>query len=446
MTRTILHLGLGSFHRAHQAAYLQRLHELGDTAWEIAAGNIRAGDEETIDALARQGGVYTLETVAPDGQHLVQTIRSIRRVVRHAPDLRALIAIGAEPATRIISFTVTESGYHLDAQDRLVVSPDEIAAARAGKTGGTIYGALTAILRARMAAGAGGVTLLSCDNLRHNGRRSRAGLLQFVEAVGDAALRDWIRANTTSPNAMVDRITPRPTPAIRARLRPMIGDTDAVPVMAESFAQWVVEDDFIAGRPAWEKVGVELVASVLPFEEAKIRILNASHSILAWGGALAGLVFIHESVARAALRQAAFDYVTDEVIACLQPSPVDLARYRDMVLSRFAVDAIADTNQRVAADSFGKIPAFIAPTLHDRLARGESAARLGAVAALFLSFLQAWHRGALPFAHADQAMDGRAAHAICDAADPVAALCAQAGLWGAAAGDARFVDAVRRAR
>jgi D-arabinitol 4-dehydrogenase len=160
---------------------------------------------------------------------------------------------------------------------------------------------------------------------------------------------------------------------------------------------------------------------------------------------LAGLGFIHEGTHAAAIRQMAFDYVTDDVIPCLSPSPIDLAAYRDVVLDRFGNPAIRDTNQRVAADGFSKIPGFIAPTVRERLAAGQGIDSVAMLPALFLVFLQRWHRGALPYAYQDQGMDAAVAHAICDAADPVAALCSDAALWGGLAGDARLIDAVRRA-
>jgi len=348
---------------------------------------------------------------------------------------------------------VTEAGYYLDAKDALDLSVAELAAdiarARAGSAGTTVYGAIAAILRARRAAGAGPLTLLNCDNLRHNGERFRRGLLEFIERSGDAALRDWVQAHTTCPNAMVDRITPRPPPELRARVQQATGVDDAAPVTGESFIQWVIEDDFIAGRPAWERVGVQLVDSVQPYEEAKIRLLNATHSCIAWAGTLIGLQFIHEGTHTPAIRQMAFDYVTDDAIPVLSapgaPSPVDLPAYRDVVLARFGNAAIRDTNQRVAMDGFSKIPGFIAPTVRERLARGETIDSVALLPALFLAFLQRWHRGALPYAYQDQGMDPAAAHALCDAADPVAAFCADTTLWGPLAGDARLVDAVRRA-
>ena len=444
----ILHLGLGSFHRAHLAVYLHELIQSGDTGWQLAGGNTRPDMAETLAALQAQGGAYTLETISPAGEHRYTRIGSIRQVIAYSPDLAGLIAQGASSDTKIISFTVTEAGYYLDAQNRLDLATfadlrADLDAARAGQPGGTIYGALTALLRARMKSGAGPVTLLNCDNLRHNGDRSRGGLLQFIELVGDAELLAWVQANTTSPNAMVDRITPRPTPDVRERVLAATGVDDPAALMGESFIQWVIEDHFANGRPAWERVGAELVESVAPYEEAKIRLLNATHSCIAWAGTLVGYRFIHEGTHDAAIRQLAFDYVTQDTIPVLQPSPIDLAAYRDVVLERFGNPAIEDTNQRVAMDGYSKIPGFIAPTIRERLARGEGIAAVAVLPALFLAYLQRWHAGRIPYTYQDQAMDPAAAHAICDAADPVAAFAADKVLWGELAGDARLVEALR---
>jgi D-arabinitol 4-dehydrogenase len=244
---------------------------------------------------------------------------------------------------------------------------------------------------------------------------------------------------------MVDRITPRPTPDVRERVRGATGIDDAAALMGESFIQWVIEDDFIAGRPEWERVGVQMVDSVAPYEEAKIRLLNATHSCIAWAGTLCGLDYIHQGTADPRIRGLAHDYVTDDAIPALQPSPIDLAAYRDVVLERFANPAIVDTNQRVAADGFSKIPGFIAPTIRERLAAGASIASVAMLPALFLAYLQRWHHDALPHAYQDQAMDPAAAHTICAAADPVAAFAADALLWGPLAGDERLLAALREA-
>lgn len=450
----ILHIGLGSFHRAHQAVYLHHLHQQGDTRWVLAGGNTRPDMADTIAALQASSGAYTLETISPQGEHVYERIGSIQNVIPYSADQSGLIACGADAATRIISFTVTEAGYYLDAQNRLDLATfadlrADLEAARAGQPGSTIYGALTAILRERMNRDAGPVTLMNCDNLRHNGERSRAGLLQFIEMSGEMDLLAWVLAHTTSPNAMVDRITPRPTPAVRERVLAATGVDDPAALMGESFIQWVIEDHFIAGRPAWERVGGEMVTSVQAYEEAKIRLLNATHSCIAWAGTLVGYTYIHEGTLDPVIRKMAFDYVTDDVIPVLDtpehPCPIDLPTYRDVVLDRFGNEAIADTNQRVAMDGFSKIPGFIAPTLRERLARGESIASVAMLPALFLAYLQVWHRGGIAYTYQDQAMDPAAAHAMCEAADPVAAFCADGPLWGDLAGDARLVAAVRDA-
>ncbi|MDR7380025.1 D-arabinitol 4-dehydrogenase [Rhodoferax ferrireducens] len=452
----MLHLGVGSFHRAHQAWYMHRLRlqqaDSGDQ-WSLAGGNTRPDMPETVAALAAQGGVYTLETVTPADERHYERIESIRRIIPYEPSLAGLVAVGADANTRIISFTVTEAGYYLDAQDHLDLGVADLAAdlerAKQGLPGSCIYAALTAILRARMAGGGGKLTLLNCDNLRHNGDRVRKGLLSFILLAGDTALHAWVQANTTCPNAMVDRITPRPAPELRARVRAATGWDDAAPIMGESFIQWVIEDNFCNGRPDWEKVGVQMVESVAPFEEAKIRLLNATHSCIAWAGTLVGYQYIHEGTLDPRIRQMAFDYVTNDVMPCLDtpehPCPLDLAAYRDVVLDRFGNAAILDTNQRVAADGFSKIPGFIAPTVRECLARGASIDSVAVLPALFLAFLQRWHRGELAYVYQDQAMDPAVAHAICDAADPVVALAGNTSFWAELAGDPRLVAALQKA-
>jgi D-arabinitol 4-dehydrogenase len=223
------------------------------------------------------------------------------------------------------------------------------------------------------------------------------------------------------------------------------GRDDQAAVMGESFIQWVIEDNFIAGRPAWEKVGVEMVSSVDAYEEAKIRLLNATHSCIAWAGTLVGYTYIHEGSLDAQIRQFAFDYVTNDTIPVLRPSPIDLEKYRDVVLERFANPAIADTNQRVAMDGFSKIPGFIAPTIRERLARGEPIDSVAVLPALFLAYLHKWHRNEIPYTYQDQAMNETQAHAISDAADTVDAFCRDAVLWGDLAGNVHLIQAVRAA-
>ena len=446
---TILHIGVGSFHRAHQAMYLHALRESGDRTWSIVGGNIRDDMPDTMAALAAQQGRYTLETVSPAGERAYRCIDSIREVIAFDPRLTRLIEVGAEASTRIISCTVTEAGYYLDSHHRLDPAHAELKADLDDGGTRTIYGALTLILRERLKRGGAPVTLLNCDNLRSNGTRLRDGLLEFLRRRGEQAVADWLASHASCPCNMVDRITPRPPPELAERVRSATGWADGAPVMGESFAQWVIEDDFIAGRPAWERVGVEMVRSVHAHEEAKIRVLNATHSCVAWAGTLKGLSFIHEDMAVPAIRRMAFDYVTDDVIPSLDspahPSPIDLAAYRDVVLERFGNPHVRDTNQRVAMDAFSKIPGFIVPTLRDCLARGAPIASTALLPALFFHVLGMWHRGALGYVYQDGVMDHAAAHAFFASADPLAAFAADALLWGPLAGDPRLLAALRGA-
>jgi len=446
----LLHLGLGSFHRAHQAVYMHHLMQLGDTRWQCAGANLRPDVADTIAALQRQGGAYTLETVSPHGERKLEKITSITEVIAYEPTLARVLQLGADPSTRIVSFTVTEAGYALDHRGQLDLHHPEVVGDLAGASLLTIYGVAAAILRARRAAHGGALTFMNCDNLRHNGDHFRNNLRRFIEASGDTDLLAWMEANTTCPNAMVDRITPRPSADMKARVAREAGWDDQAPLMCESFIQWVIEERFANGRPDWERVGVEMTGDVQPYEEAKIRILNASHSAIAWAGTLCGMTYIHEGTRDATIRNVAADYVTNDVIPCLTqpglPSPVDLPRYRDVVLDRFGNEAIADTNQRVAADGFAKIPGFILPTIRERLACGESIASVARLPALFLAFLQRWHRGRLPFDYQDQAMVPERAHAICEAADPLEAFVADRSLWAELAGSAALKQAIADAQ
>jgi D-arabinitol 4-dehydrogenase len=446
--RTILHIGLGAFHRAHQAVYLHRLRQQGDTSWSIVGGNIRSDADATAVALAAQHGEYTLETVSPAGDREYERITSLVEVVPYDPALARLIDVGSQPATRIISFTVTEGGYYLGLKTRLNEAHPDLQADLSGSNC-TIYGAISAILRMRKLRGAGPVTLLSCDNLRSNGSVFRAGLLDFLHRRGEAGLARWVEACTSCPSGMVDRITPRPTVELVARVKRATGRDDLAPVMSERFSQWVVEDRFVAGRPAWDAVGVEMVDSVHAHEEAKIRILNASHSCIAWAGTLLGLAFIHQAAAVPEIRQMAWRYVTDDVIPCLdtaaKPSSIALHRYRDVVLERFGSPFLSDTNERVATDSYSKIPAFVVPTLRERIAQDLPVDSTAILPALFFAFLSRWHAGTLPYAYHDSLMDSTAAHAFFSAADPLQAYCRDPALWTDLAGNPMLTGAVRAA-
>ncbi len=446
---TQLHLGVGAFHRAHQAVFLQELHNRGDKRWQIVGGNIRSDMQLTMETLKSQGCSYTLETVSPKGERAYQEISSIRDIVDWDREMRGIAEVAARPDTRIISFTVTEAGYYLDEHDQLDATHPDLEGDVAGRTICTLYGALATILDERKQQSSGPVTLLNCDNLRNNGIRFFSGLQQYLKLTDKPELLEWVIKNTSTPNSMVDRITPRPPAELNERVAAATGRKDKVAVMSEDFIQWVIEDEFVAGRPAWEDVGVEMVADVTPFEEAKIRILNASHSCVAWAGTLRGHNFIHEDMTDPEIVQIAYDYVTLDVIPCLDsaesPCPLNLASYRDVVLQRFSNPNVKDTNQRVAMDAFSKIPGFILPTIQEALDGGRSVDAVMMLPALFLAFIQREQRGEISFQYNDQTTGLKAAKNIVDAEDVIAAFCAERLLFGQLACDDRLESAMRKA-
>lgn len=439
---TWMHIGAGSFHRAHQACYLHHLRQQGDLTWGIALANIRDDANTLLATLQRQNGRYVLETVTPAGERAYEQITSITEIVPWDKELSALVAKGSDANTRIISFTVTEGGYYLDTHFNLDQTNADLKADLAGAAN-TIYGALTRVLERRKALNNGPVTLLCCDNVRHNGERFHDGMTQFLTLTDKTDLLAWMATNTATPNTMVDRITPRPSADIAPRVKQALGIDDEAPVMGESFIQWVIEDRFVNGRPELEKVDVEMVESVVPYEEAKIRILNASHSCIAWAGTLIGLNYIDESTKHPDIFDMAYRYVTDDVIPSLTPCPLDLNDYRDVVLERFGNPYIKDTNQRVAADGFSKIPGMVTPTLNDCYERGAEPRSATVLPALFFLFMEKWHHQELPYRYEDGILDEAAVHAMFNSNDPVAVYAQDKKLFGPQATNRDFERLLR---
>ena len=444
-----LHLGLGSFHRAHQAMYMQKLHNIGETQWGIIAGNIRPDMQSVVDILQAQNNEYTLETISPSGEHQYQLIQSIKQVIDWDKEMNGITTVAANKNTKIISFTVTEAGYYLDKNYKLDDSFADLQSDLAGNEPLTIYGTLTRLLRARMEKHSSPVTLLNCDNLSSNGSRFKNALLEYIKKVGDQKLLEWVKTKTTSPNSMVDRITPRPTADVVERVLAATDRNDKAALMGESFNQWVIEDNFIAGRPPWEKVKVELVDDVHPYEEAKIRLLNATHSCIAWAGTLSGYQYIHEGSQDPVVSKLAFDYITNDVIPCLSstkhPSPVNLEDYRDIVIDRFSNPHIQDTNQRVAMDAYSKIPSFILPTIQDALRAGRTIDSVAILPALFLAFLVRQQKGEIKYEYQDQMMSAENAETIVLSDDIVQAFANDQILFGHNAGNSTLLEALREA-
>lgn len=367
----IVHLGLGAFHRAHQAAFTEdAAAATGATGWGICGVTQRSA--AVLDQLAPQDGLYTLLERGP-GAAPPQVIGSIREVLYAGRDPAQVIARIADPAVRILSLTVSEKGYRRDRHGRLDRNDAVVRADLAGDGPRTVIGQVVRGLQ-RRAAGGAPLTVLCCDNLIGNGDTLRGLVHDFCAALpsGPAeSLVDWIGSAVRFPNSMVDRIVPATTAADRAEIRRALGRTDAGLVVAEPFRQWVLTDDFAADRPAWERAGVLLVPDVAPYEKAKLRLLNAAHSLLAYSGALAGYDLISAAVADDGLAAAARALMAEDAAPTLDlPAGFDLPAYQAEVLERFANPALRHRTVQIAMDGSQKLPIRLLGTVRDRLAAG----------------------------------------------------------------------------
>lgn len=373
LTAGIVHIGVGNFHRAHQAVYLDDLFALGlDHDWAILGAGVRAGDAWMRDALAAQDNLSTVIELEPGHP----SARRVGAMIGFAPveaDNAALITAMADPAIRIVSLTVTEGGYYINAAGAFDAShPDIVADAANPAHPATAFGAIIAALQRRKAAGIAAFTVMSCDNLPGNGHVTRAAVLGLAR-LSDPAFADWIAANVAFPNGMVDRITPATGPRERA-LAAQFGLTDPVPVTCEPFRQWVLEDNFPAGRPALEKVGVTFTADVHAYEAMKIRMLNGGHAIIAYPSALMDLTLVHEAMADPLIAGFLEKLERTEIIPHVAPVPgVSPADYLDLIMMRFSNPEIADTTARLCLDGSNRQPKFIVPSLRDTLASGGDA-------------------------------------------------------------------------
>lgn len=380
----IVHLGIGAFHRAHMADYTQDVLDRHGGNWAILGVSLRSA--AVHDQLAPQEGVYTLVERGPDGAR-TRLIGAVADVIVAPRDPAAVIAAIAAPETAIVSLTVTEKGYcHSPATGALDMAHPDIVHDRA-RPGHPVSapGYLVAGLAARRRAGLGPLTLLSCDNLPHNGR-VLAGVVDLLARANDPALADWIAAGCSFPSTMVDRIVPATTADDIEGQAAQLGVRDEGMVKAEPFRQWVIEDRFAGPRPAWEDAGAQIVGDVAPFEAAKLRLLNGSHTGLALLGQLAGHAHVHEAIAEPAF--AAFvDQLMDEAAATLAPAPgLDLGRYRADLLQRFANPALMHRTRQIAMDSSQKLPQRLLGTVRDRLAAGTSFAAHALAVAAFIRF------------------------------------------------------------
>lgn len=373
----IVHLGVGAFHRAHEAAYVDDCLAAGETGWGITGVSLRSAD--TRDALAPQNGLYTL-AIRSNGEERLRVVGSIGSMLVAPEDPGAVLAALADPRTRIVTLTITEKAYLRAAGGGLdTAHPDIVHDLANPQTPKTAHGFLAEALARRRAAGTPPFTVLCCDNLPANGATLHRLLVEFA-ALRDARLGEGDNAKLAShiadavafPSSMVDRIVPATTDADRARIAGQLGVEDAWPVMTEPFCQWVIEDKFPEGRPAWDQFGVTMVDDVGPFEDMKLRLLNGSHSAIAYLGLLSGHATVDRAFADPAIR-AFVDALWAEAIPTLpQDAGLDTASYTAELSERFSNTALAHRTAQIANDGSQKLPQRIVASAIERIHAGGS--------------------------------------------------------------------------
>jgi mannitol 2-dehydrogenase len=371
----IVHLGVGNFHRAHQAAYLDELLQLhGPLPWGICGVGLLPQDATMAQALLPQSCLYTL-CERDGGSQCVRVIGSIVDYVHAVSAPQRVLARLQDQATRIVSLTVTESGYYVHAgRDELDIDHPHLRhdLEHPDRAPLSIYGVLATALDHRRRAGLTPFTIVSCDNLLSNGDTLRRMLASFAQ-LRDARLRQWIEDNVACPNSMVDRITPATSATFKDEVRRAMGGIeDAWPVMCEPFRQWVLEDRFVDGRPPFEDVGVRMTSDVAAYERMKIHMLNGSHQALSYVGTLLGYRTVDEAMRDGDVVGLVNDYMDAVRVLIEAPAGQDLRAYQHSIIARLANPAIGDTLARICFDASARIPRFVLPMIRCQLRRGGS--------------------------------------------------------------------------
>ena len=370
----IAHIGVGGFHRAHEAFYTdQVLHHPDAKNWGICGIALLDSDRKIFNVLEEQNGLYTLMITEPDGNLTARVIGSIIEYL-FAPEnpdcqlLKKWLILISES----LSLTITEGGYNFNAAtgEFRINEPSIQWDLNNPENPKTVFGYITQALKRRRDRGIAGLTIQSCDNIQKNGDLLKRMLLAYVKEA-EPGLTDWIEKKVTFPNSMVDRITPVTIPSDIENLKSVYGIEDAWPVVCEPFIQWIIEDNYSNGRPAWESVGVQFVQDVSPFEKMKIRLLNAGHSLLGFLGALHGYTYIHEVVHDQLFAKFLRKFMDMEVTPVLDEVPgIDLDDYKDKLFERFGNSQIKDKVARICLQSSAKIPKFLLPTIREQLTAG----------------------------------------------------------------------------
>lgn len=384
LTAGIVHIGLGNFHRAHQSWYLHRLFEQGKNHdWAIVGAGVRPFDAAQRDRLLAQDCLTTLIELNPDSSS-AEVVGAMIDYVEIVEGNAPLIARMTDPAIRIVALTVTEGGYYIDPVTKGFDAnhPDIVHDAANPATPRTAFGAMIAALRARRDAGTGPFTGQSCDNLQGNGAILRQTVVSLAR-MSDPVLADWIDTQCSFPNSMVDCIVPATGPNELALVK-KFGIDDAAPVTHENFRQWVIEDDFCAGRPDWDAVGATFTDLVHDYEAMKIRILNAGHQVIANPGEVLSVKTISGCMEHPLINALFRKVELEEIVPHVKPVPgMDPADYVNLIATRFSNPAIVDTTRRVSFDGSSRHTGFVLPMVREGLAKGISVSGLALVEAIW---------------------------------------------------------------
>jgi len=372
VAQSIVHIGVGGFHRAHQAVYLDDLlHEPGNSRWGICGVGLLEHDVRMRDALLPQDCLYTVVECSAAGER-ARVIGSLLHFLLAPDDPHGIIEKMASPECRIVSLTITEGGYYFNQGTGEFDEghPDIVRDLAHPHDPRCSFGYLAEALDLRRRRGLAPFTIMSCDNLQQNGEAAKKMILAFAER-RDLQLQRWIAENCAFPNSMVDRITPATTAEHRSMVKEKFGIEDAWPVITEPFKQWVIEDHFPSGRPAWELAGAQMTSDVLPYEKMKLRLLNASHQAICHIGRLLGYRFVHEALANVQIQKLVRTLMDAEVTPLLpEIRGIDLGEYKKTLIERFANPAIKDQLARIGMEGSARMPKFILPSIEEQLERG----------------------------------------------------------------------------
>jgi mannitol 2-dehydrogenase len=431
----IVHFGVGGFHRAHQAMYLDRLmnedpgNENGALDYGICGVGVLPGDRRMKDALDAQDCLYTLVLKYPDGTFEPRVIGSIVEYLFAPDDPEAVIEKMADPGTRIVSLTVTEGGYNFNAVtgEFEADNPDVRHDLQPGVAPKTTFGLIVEALARRRERGLGPFTVMSCDNIQGNGDAAKKSFGAFARlrgtAVGDQDLGEWVEREVAFPNCMVDRITPVTTDDDREEIARRFGIEDRWPVVCEDFTQWVLEDHFPQGRPPLQDAGVQLVDDVMPYELMKLRLLNASHQGLCYVGYLAGYRLVHEVCQDPLFANFLLAYMDREATPTLEPVPgIDLEDYKPNLIARFSNPYVRDTVARLCAESSDRIPKWLLPVIRHNLDHGGEITRSAAIVAGWARYAEGTDEQGQPIQVVDRLADRLTATAKHNRDDPLAFL------------------------